>query len=133
MSKKDERELEKILKNLKRFANRRDGHVLAAITYPQTEEEAKGVYVAGDWVHFLTVGDTAIPLDMIHSKFYNTLKQFEERDKAVIREMKMMRKKEQEKTHKLSPEDRRKIRKLCPQDVKDKVDSMMGKKVKAQK
>lgn len=86
MSKKDEQELAKILENLKRFVNRRGGHALGVVTYPPTEEEAKGVYVAGDWVHFFTTGDTAIPLDMIHDKFYKILKQFEERDKAVIRD-----------------------------------------------
>lgn len=131
MSKKDEEELEKILGNLERFIEHRKGHALATITYPPTDEEAKGVFVAGDWVHYLMVGDTAIPLDMIHDKFYNILKQFEERDKAVLRDME--RRKEQEKTYKLSPEGKRKIKRLCPQDVKDKVNGMMGKKVKAKK
>lgn len=87
MSKKDEQELKKILGNLKRFVNRRKGHALAAITYPPTEEEAKGVFVAGDWVHWLTVGDTARAVDMIRDKFAKIMNQLKERDEAIVRDM----------------------------------------------
>lgn len=87
MSKKNEKELEKILKSLEDFTNRRKGHTLAVVTYPPTKEEAKGVYVAGDWVHYLKVGETSRTLELIRHKFYKTLKQLEERDKAVVREI----------------------------------------------
>lgn len=88
MSKKDEDELSKILKALKRFVAKRKGHALGVITYPPTEEEAKGVYVfAGDWVHWLIKGNITITLELIRHKFAKILKRLKERDEAIARDM----------------------------------------------
>lgn len=88
----DEKELKKILGNLKRFVRRRGGHALAAITYPPTDEEAKekakDVLVAGDWTHYLTMGDVSVALWMIRHKFYDSWKEAEEIDKAILRDIK---------------------------------------------
>ena len=73
MSKEGE-ELEKILENLKRFVKQRKGHALAVIIHPPSDEEAKKFYIAGDEVNWLIMGN-------------KMLKQLEEKDKAVVKDI----------------------------------------------
>jgi len=82
-----EKELGKILKTLGDFVEKRKGHALGVIIYPQTEEEAKDDYVAGDWVHWIIKGNTTITLKLIRHKFAKILKRLKERDEAIVRDI----------------------------------------------
>ena len=88
MSEKDEDELAKILKALEHFVERRKGHALAVITYPSSEEKAKGAPVVCDRVCWLIKGNTALTLELIHRKFSKMFRRLKERDEAIARDIK---------------------------------------------
>ena len=88
MSKKDEDELGEILKALDNFVEKRGGHALAVITYPSSEEEAKGVPVVCDRVCWVIKGNTALTLELIRRKFAKMFRRFKERDEAIARDIK---------------------------------------------
>ena len=94
---KEEDELEEILENLKRFVNRRKGHAIAVIIHPPSDKEAKKFYIAGYEVNWLITGNTAITLGMIRHKFRKMLKQLEEKDKAVARDIEKRKEKRKAK------------------------------------
>ena len=90
MSKRDE--LGEILKALDNFVEKRKGHALGMIIYPSTKEEAKGVPVACDRVHWVIKDNTAITLELIRNKFALILRRLEERDKAIARDIEKRKK-----------------------------------------
>jgi len=84
---KEKEELAKILDNLERFAERTESHVLALVFRRLSDEEANKYPVAVDEVSWVIVGDVSIMLNNIRNRFNEAFKTFEERDKAIARDM----------------------------------------------
>ena len=84
---KEKEELDKILKNLERFADRTKSCVLALVLRSLPEKEAEKFYIAGDEVHWLIKGNTTITLELVRRKFAKELKRLAERDKTMLRDI----------------------------------------------
>lgn len=80
-----EKEITDTLRKLENLVGDAEGHLLAVVTYPASEEEAEKVYVAGDTVLWATKGNTAIVLSMIRHRFHSELKRLEEKDKELVK------------------------------------------------
>lgn len=85
---KEKEELDKILKNLERFADRTKSRVLALVLRSLPEKEAEKFYIAGDEVHWLIKGNTTITLELVRRKFAKELKHLKEKDEAIVRDIK---------------------------------------------